>query len=190
MWQDGHVTAFIALLRGINVGGHKKIPMAELRTLCARLDLKDVKSYIQSGNLVFIEPGPAQAASVIEAKLEQAVAAHFGFAVDILVRSAKEWSALLSGNPFLEASAKEPHLVHMLLAKRSPQKDAVPALRAYATAGEKIEAAGEALFIHFQSGVARSKLSPAVIDRLVGSPVTARNVRTVQKLAEMAGAAT
>jgi uncharacterized protein (DUF1697 family) len=76
-----------------------------------------------------------------------------------------------------------------MLAKRVPNKDAVPALIACAQAGEQIMAAGEVLWVRFSSGVARSKLSPAVIDRLVGSPVTARNVRTVLKLAEMAGAA-
>jgi uncharacterized protein (DUF1697 family) len=179
------MTTFIALLRGINVGGHKKIAMAELRALCADCGCASVQSYIQSGNLVFASPG---AEAAIAADLEAAIAARFGFAVDVLVRSAQKWPTLRKGNPFPQATATEPNLVLMALAKRSPHKEAVAALREHARSGERIESAGEAIWFHFPQGVARSKLSPALIDRLVGSPVTARNVRTVDKLAELAAA--
>jgi uncharacterized protein (DUF1697 family) len=181
------MTTFIALLRGINVGGHKKIEMAALRALAGELGYADVQSYIQSGNLIFTSPDPAAA---VEVALEQAIADRFGFSVDVLVRAAADWPALLRHNPFLAACAAEPQLVMMALAKRPPQPGAVAALRERATQGERIEAAGEALWIHYAGGgVARSKLSPAVIDRLVGSPVTARNWRSVLKLAELAGVA-
>lgn len=177
---------FIALLRGINVGGHRKIEMAALRALASELGYSGVQSYIQSGNLVFTSAGPSAA---IEASLEQAIATRFGFPVEVLVRAAADWPALLRGNPFPAACAAEPNLVMMALAKRPPRPDAVPALRERATQGERIEAAGEALWFHYAGGVARSKLSPTLIDRLVGSPVTARNWRSVQKLAELAGVA-
>jgi uncharacterized protein (DUF1697 family) len=180
------MTCFIALLRGINVGGNRKIPMAELRELCGELGFEDVQSYIQSGNLVFTASGKADA---VEARLEKAIEKRFGFAVDVIVRTAAQWPAYVKGNPLPEASEKEPQLVHLALSKSPPKKDAVAALRERATTGERIEAAGEAIWIHFAGGVARSKLSPTVFDRLVGSPVTARNWRTVQKLAELAGVA-
>lgn len=176
---------FIALLRGINVSGHKKIPMAQLRELCGGCGYLDGQSYIQSGNLIFKSADPSPAA--IELALEKAIAAQFGFTVDVLVREAQKWPALLSGNPFPQAAAAEPNLVMMGLAKRPPHPGAVAALRERAKHGERIESAGEAIWFHYAKGVAGSKLSPALIDRLVGSPVTARNIRTVQKIAELAG---
>lgn len=180
------MATFIALLRGINVSGHKKIPMADLRALGTGCGYKDVQSYIQSGNLIFTSSG---AEAELEAELEKAIAARFGFAVDVLVRSAQKWPALLAGNPFPQAAVAEPNLLMLALAKRPPHKDAVAALRERAKHGERIEAAGEAIWFHYAQGVAGSKLSPALIDRLVGSPVTARNVRTAHKLAELAGVA-
>lgn len=184
--QVSQGTTFIALLRGINVGGHKPVPMGELRALCAQLGLTDVQSYIQSGNLLFGSGQPATAAS-IESALEGAIAERFGFPVDVLVRDASAWPALVAGNPLRTESEKQPSLVMLALAKRRPDPGAVTALRGRAQAGERIEAAGEAIWIHFAGGAGRSKLSPGLIDRLVGSPVTTRNWRTVLKLAELAG---
>ncbi len=160
--------------------------MAELRELCEGCGYAEVRSYIQSGNLIF-NSASADKAEAIELALEKAIAAKFGFSVDVLVRSAQKWPALLQGNPFPQAAAAAPNLVMMALGKRPPHKDAVAALRERAKNGERIESAGEAIWFHYAQGVAGSKLSPALIDRLVGSPVTARNIRTVQKLAELAG---
>lgn len=180
------MTTFIALLRGINVGGHRPVPMAELRALCGGLGLAGAQTYIQSGNLVFAASGSARA---LESTLEQAIAERFGFAVDVLVRSATQWPDYVKGNPLAAASQAQPNLVLLGLSKSPPRPDAVAALRERASAGEQVEAAGEALWFHFPAGSARTKLTPALIDRVVGSPVTTRNWRTVQKLADMAGVA-
>jgi uncharacterized protein (DUF1697 family) len=176
------MATFIALLRGINVGGHKKVPMAELRTLCESLGFTDIKTYIQSGNVIFTA---ADTESALETKLEQAIAKQFGFSVDTLVRAAKNWPAITKHNPFAAACAKEPHLVMMALSKRPANKDAVNALRERAKNGELIEATADAIWFHYPEGVARSKLSSSLIDRLVGSPVSARNYNTVIKLGEL-----
>jgi uncharacterized protein (DUF1697 family) len=178
------MTTFVALLRGINVSGHKKVPMAELRTLAEKLGYANVQTYIQSGNLLFTDGGTAQAC---ESGLEGAIAQHFGFAVDVVVRTAEKWPTYVKGNPFPEASQTEPNLVMMSLAKRPPSPDAVAMLRERARDGERIELAGEALWVHYPGGAGKSKLSPALLDRAAGSPVTARNWRTVQKLAELLG---
>lgn len=163
---------FVALLRGINVGGHKPVPMAELRGLCESLGLRDVETYIQSGNVVF------SAASASEARLEWAIAKRFGFPVDVIVRSAKEWPAKC---PWPE---REPNRVMLLLSKRPAAKGAVENLRERAT-GETIEAGPGGIWVHYPGGQAKTKLTPALLDRLVGSPVTARNWITVQRLGEM-----
>jgi len=180
------MTTFIALLRGINVSGHNMIPMVGLRELCSGLGYDQVATYIQSGNVVFTGAGKAAA---VESILEEAIEKQFGFNIPVIVRMAEQWPSYLKGNPFPELSEREPNHVLMGLSKARPAKGAVAALRERATAGEQIEMVGDALWIYFADSIARSKLSPAVLDRLVGSSVTARNWRTVQQLASMAKAA-
>ncbi len=175
--------AYIALLRGINVSGHKRVPMAELRELAHELGCERVESYIQSGNLVVQSPLSARE---LEAALEKAIVGRFGFSVDVVVRSSSEWERYAAGSPFADAEAERPHLLHLGLSKRKVKAGAVRALAAYAQAGERIQALTDGLWIDFSSGVARSKLTPQVLDRVVGSTVTARNFRTVLKLAELA----
>ena len=171
----------LALLRGVNVGG-RRLPMAELRELCGELGWRDVETYIQSGNIVFTAPGKAER---LEAALERAIDKRFGMRVPAIVRSASQLQAYLDGNPFPEAAREAPNWVLLLVAKQPPAKGAETALTARATAGEQAGRAGDALWILYPKGVGTSKLSPTLIDRLVGSPATGRNHRTVTKLLEM-----
>ena len=175
----------VALLRGINVGGNKKVPMAELRELAAGLGWQRAETYIQSGNLVFAANGGDAEA---EQALEGAIAAHFGFVVPVVVRSVAAWRAYAAASPFPEAASARPNLLHLGLSKRRPQTGAADALAKYATSGEGIEIQGDAVWIDYAGGVARSKLTPAVLDRAIGSSVTMRNWKTVQQLAAMLGA--
>ena len=177
------MTTFIALLRGINVGGHNRISMAGLRSCCNEIGWKNVQTYIQSGNLVFEAPGRAPA---VEAALEKAVSMRFDLSVPVIVRTASEWGRYPAGNPFPEASANEPNLVMIALSKNPPITGTIEALRERAVTGESIEQCEDAIWIHFGGGVARSTLSPGLMDRVVGSPVTTRNWRTVIRLAELA----
>jgi uncharacterized protein (DUF1697 family) len=172
-------------LRGVNVGGRTRVPMAALRALCADLGWREVETWIQSGNLVFAAGGRAPD---LEARLEGALAEHLGVTTTVLVRTAAEWKRVIAANPFEEASDKAPNRVLLGLSKAPLEPGAAAALRARAADGERVEAAGGALWFHYPAGVGRSKLSPPLIDRLAGSPVTARNWRTVLKLAEMAEA--
>ena len=173
---------FIGLLRGINVSGRNKIPMGDLCQLCAEIGYSDIQSYIQSGNLVF---STLAKPTVIEIELERAIERRFRLSIPVIVRAAADWPAYVEGNPFPEASSAEPSLVMLALAKTSPKPEAVSALCAHGTSGERIVQVGDALWIHFVGGVARSKISPALLDRLVGSKVTMRNWRTILKLGEM-----
>ncbi len=101
--------------------------------------------------------------------------------------TASEWAEIRAGNPFPEASEREPNRVMLLASKAPPVRGALDALREHALAGERIEGARAAIWIHYPQGVARSKLSPARIDRSIGSPATARNWSTVRRLGEMLG---
>jgi uncharacterized protein (DUF1697 family) len=177
-------TRLIALLRGINVAGQNKIAMPELRAMCEGLGWQNVQSYIQSGNLVFEAAAPP---AQLESELEQAIKQRLGLAISVIVRSAADWPAYVRGNPFPDASEREPNLVMLALSKAPPKPDAVAGLSERATSGERLTQVGDALWIHYPSGAGRSRLSPALFDRLVGSPVTARNWRTVLRLAELSG---
>ena len=169
---------FIALLRGINVGGHRKVPMADLRALAEAEGLGDVRSHVASGNLVFESDA---AAGVLETRLEKAIAAQFGFDVDVVVRSAAAWAKLAQANPFPKESAETPDRVMMTIGKRAAGEAEVAALRAKAAADERVERKGEAVWIWFGSGAGRSK-----IGTMPGKEIwTSRNWRTVQTLEEM-----
>jgi uncharacterized protein (DUF1697 family) len=183
--SDGART-HIALLRGINVGGGNRVPMAELRSMCGDLGWRGVRTYIQSGNVIFEAAGPR---SSLESSLEEAIERQLGLSIPVVVRTAATWPGYVAGNPYPEASRAEPNLVMLALSKAPPAPGAVDGLLERAAKGERITLVGEALWIHYGGGVARSRLSPALFDRLVGSPVTARNWRTVLKLDALARAA-
>jgi uncharacterized protein (DUF1697 family) len=173
----------VALLRGINVGGNKKVPMDELRALAEEAGYGSVQTYINSGNLVFTSTAtPAH----VEATLEQALAKRFGFEVSVVVRTAEQWAKYAAKSLFPDAQAQRPNLLHLAVGKRPIAKGAAEALTALGAAGERVKALPDALWIDYVGGAGRSKLSPAALDKHAGSPVTARNWNTVVKLAELA----
>jgi uncharacterized protein (DUF1697 family) len=173
----------IALLRGVNVGGHNKIPMADLRGLAAGLGWKQARTYIQSGNLVFTATGEI---ADLELRLEQAIELRFKWTVPVIVRSAAVWSACAGGNPFSDAAANEPNRVMLALSKHPAHPGAAGELQGRASNGERVALVGGVMWIHFPQGAGGSKLTPCLLDRIVGSPVTMRNIRTVLELREMA----
>lgn len=174
----------VALLRAVNVGG-RKLPMAELRRLCGELGWSDVATYIQSGNIVFTAAGTLDA---IAAALEAAIRERYGYEAPAIVRTAAQWAHYPPANPFPQIAKDEPARLHLLLSKRPPAKGAEDAIQARAQADEEVRRAGDALWIHFPNGAGASKLTPALIDKAVGSPATARNYRTVATLLEMLAA--
>lgn len=174
--------AYAALLRGINVGGRNLIPMARLREICSEMGWLDVRTYIQSGNVVLRADGPPAS---LEEALESTIETEFGVAVPVIVRSAATWQTYAEVNPFPDESRREPNRVMLMLSKQPPDPNAVDRIRERAADDERVELAGGELWIHYGSGSGRSKLSPTFLDRVVGSPVTARNWNTVVKLAEM-----
>lgn len=176
------MTNVVVLLRGINVGGHKKLPMAELRTLASQCGLTAPRTYIQSGNLVAqttLSPGE------VRGVLEEAIEAQFGFHTSVIVRTAPEWRALLTHVPFADAAEARPKFVHAGLPQNTLEPDAADALMAHATNGERVAVHENVLWIDYAAGVGRSKLTPKRLDAAAGSPVTCRNWRTMQKIAAL-----
>ncbi|MEK6984982.1 MAG: DUF1697 domain-containing protein [Candidatus Thermoplasmatota archaeon] len=175
------MTRFVALLRAVNVGG-RKVEMEPLRALATKLGFEDVATYIASGNLVFTVHG---APKVVAAELEAAIAARFKLEVPVILRTATLWERYLEC-PFPDAAASEPNRVMLALAKTPPRKEAPAELLARAKHGESIVLQGDALWIHYPAGQAKTKLTPASVDKAMGSATTARNLNTVRTLATMA----
>jgi uncharacterized protein (DUF1697 family) len=168
----------VALLRGINVGGGRKVPMAELRAVAEGLGFARVRTLIASGNLVFEADG---ASAELETALEAAVEKHFGFPVDVMVRTAAQWSATIAANPFPAEAEAAPKFLLLYAGKRADAEAAVAYLQPRAAPAEKVAGHGNALWIYFANGGGRSKLS--------GGPKpglwTGRNWRTVLAIEEM-----
>jgi uncharacterized protein (DUF1697 family) len=179
--SSGHLmTSHIALLRAINVAGHQQVGMAELRELLAHLGLCGVKSLLQSGNLVF--RAEAQTGEQLEFLLETAAEKRLGLQTTFFVRSAEEWKAVVSRNPFRQEAEQDPgHLVVMLL-KDPPIAGGVKALQAAITGPEVVRARERHAYIIYPNGIGRSRLTNALIEKKLGTRGTARNWNTVTKL--------
>jgi uncharacterized protein (DUF1697 family) len=178
------MTTHIALLRGINVGGHKPVSMADLRALLTQLGLADARSLLQSGNLVFGANG--RTAAQLERLLEAEAAKCLALKTDFFVRTAKEWKDVVANNPFPKEAVRDPgHMVVMFL-KDASSAAAVKALQEAITGPEVLAAAGKHLYIVYPNGIGRSRLTNAVIDKQLGTRGTGRNWNTVLKLGALA----
>jgi uncharacterized protein (DUF1697 family) len=174
----------VALLRGINVGGHKPVSMADLRDLLTQLGLADARSLLQSGNLVFgtNRRTPAHLERLLEAEAEK----RLGLQTDFFVRTAKEWKGVVAHNPFPKEAARDPgHLVVMFL-KDAPSVTGVKALQQAITGPEVVAPGGKHLYIVYPDGIGRSRLTNALIDKQLGTRGTGRNWNTVLKVSALA----
>jgi uncharacterized protein (DUF1697 family) len=178
----------IALLRAVNLGSHNKIKMPALCAWLTDLGFAGARSLLQSGNLVF-EAGTAggRDSSALEARLEAEADKRLGLRTDFFVRSAKEWQAVVAGNPFPQAAKDDPSHLVLLACKAAPTKAAATALRAAIKGRETFELAGRHGYFVYPDGIGTSKLTSAVIERHLGTRVTGRNWNTVLKLAALCG---
>ncbi|MES2915227.1 MAG: DUF1697 domain-containing protein [Pseudomonadota bacterium] len=168
----------VALLRGVNVSGAGKLPMAAFREMLTELGLGRVESYIQSGNAVFDSD---LAGPVLEAAIRDAVAVRFGFAPETFVLTAEEIASALADHPF---AGVEPKLVHVFFLRETPAPDDA-VLRALALPGDGWHFGPCRFTLHTPGGFGTSRLAEK-LPRLLPVPMTARNLRTVAELARMA----
>ncbi len=178
----GKATAQAALLRGVNMGGHKAVAMADLRAWAEKLGLRDVRTLLQSGNLVF--RGGTLKGAALESKLEAAAIRGLALETTFHVRTADELEAIVAHNPFPDAAKRDPARLVVVFLKAAPAAAAVGALVAANPGREQLEANGRHLYVVYPDGQGTSKL-PALIDRLLKARGTARNWNTVLKLAAM-----
>ena len=174
---------FIALLRGVNVGGNT-LSMERLRTLCADLGAENPRTYVQSGNVVFAAPGSATRWA---AALERKLAGETRLAVTVIVRTATELATVLGGNPFLNQKGIDLAKLHVTFLAQAPTKAAQKALDALAATagGDRLRLAGKEIYLHCPDGYGRTRLSNTALEKALGVRATTRNWNTVNKLYQM-----
>lgn len=170
----------VALLRGINVSGHNKVAMSELRDLLGKLGFADVTSLLQSGNLVF--ESDRQTGAALERLLEKETAGRLGVSADYIVRRADELEKTVARNPFPKEAEDAPNHLLVMFLKRAPPAKGLDILRASIQGPEIIGCDGKQLYITYPTGIGRSKLTGTVIEQKLGARGTARNWNTIHKL--------
>jgi len=178
------MTAYIALLRGVNVGGNKMVAMAELRDMLTALGFADVKTLLQSGNAVF--RGKAQAPARLEQLLEAEMKRRFGMSCDYHVRTAAELSEVIAANPLKAEAKKDPSRMVVSFYKAPIDQAAIKAAQAAIDGPEIVRGDGRHLYMYYPNGQGTSKAG-TVVGRVLKVNGTARNWNTVQKLAALAG---
>lgn len=172
----------VALLRGINVGGKHRLPMATLREQFIAAGAEQVETYIQSGNVVF--GAPAKQAAALARAVSDALAEQLGFEVPIIVRSHTAFTKLAAAHPFADQGV-EPKLMMVALLDRKPSAAKLRALDPNRSPGDLLEVRGQEVYLAFPNGVARSKLDAKWLDRSLDVVGTWRNWLTIQQLASM-----
>ncbi|MGH3740603.1 MAG: DUF1697 domain-containing protein [Micromonosporaceae bacterium] len=175
----------VALLRGINLGAHARVGMADLRQLFADLGHTDVTTYLQSGNVVFASSRRAPAP--LEAEISERIHDQLGLAVGVLVRTADEMADVVAGNPFLESESDLAKL-HVTYLGGAPDPEAVESFAAPPGEPARFAIAGREIYLHCPEGYGRTKLNNAFIERKLGKTATTRNWRTTAKLHQLATA--
>jgi uncharacterized protein (DUF1697 family) len=176
-------TTYVALLRGVNVGGRNTVPMAELRSALSALGLEDVETYIQSGNVVF--RGPAGGTENLAAAVEQRIADTFDVKARVVLRAREELTAVAERNPFLKHGADLAKL-HIVFLEREPAASGVAELDPGRSPPDEFSVSGREIYLHLPNGMGRSKLTIDYFERRLGVAATARNWKTLLKLIELA----
>ncbi|MDI3390102.1 DUF1697 domain-containing protein [Streptomyces sp. B-S-A8] len=178
------MTIYAVLLRGINVGGHKKVPMAELRSLLSDMGFAGVRTHLQSGNAVFDSDHGDE--DSLAADISTALAEHFGFAMDVLVRNGDYLRAVADACPY-PADELEPKQLHVTYFSEHVRPEQLASVDPLAYAPEDYKVGDRALYLYAPDGLGRSKLAPALArpSLMKGVIATSRNWNTVLKLVEL-----
>ena len=176
------MTKYISILRGINVGGHRKILMKDLKELYSSLGLKNVSSYIQSGNLVFES---SKSHTELEATIHKAIEKKYGFDVPIIVRNKEEIEEAIQNNPYIEEDLSNITQVAMTFMKSTPSSENIEALKGAIETKDEYQIIGKNIYILLQRKYHETKLSNNFFEKKLGVECTTRNWKTVLNLKSM-----
>lgn len=173
---------FVALLRGINVGGHARVAMPALREWLEALGYEHVRTYLQSGNVVFSTS--ERSASRISKSISDAIEKELDLTVPVLIRSSDEMERVLSGNPFINDKREAAHL-HVTFLAEKPSADRASAFRAPEGQTDELVLIDQEVYLHCPGGYGKTKLNNTFIERRLAVTATTRNWKSVTRLAEM-----
>jgi uncharacterized protein (DUF1697 family) len=179
------MSVFIGLLRAVNVGGTGKLPMPAFRTACEAAGLGHVSTYIASGNVVCSSD---KSASCVRELIREILSERFGLPNnDPVIRTPSDLVRIITRNPFSDAAEARPNLLQVHFLDGPPSRGA-EALLAGFDGPERLLLDGQHLYIDYVAGIGRSKLTPAILDKMLQVPSTGRNWNTILKLRDMAQA--
>ncbi|WP_026261353.1 DUF1697 domain-containing protein [Kiloniella laminariae] len=180
------MAVYLALLRAINVGGHNRLPMADLKALCTERSMGEVQIYLQTGNLLFSRKTVPDASFIQE--FEDALEARFAFRPRVLIRSEGELAKVIADNPFADQPEIDPKQLLVFFLETEPTREGLEALKSAIKDGEEIRLIGKTLYVSYHPhGIGKSKLTNAVIERKLGLEGSGRNWNSVTRLLELAG---
>ncbi len=177
------MTTHIALLRGINVSGHNKIKMAELKQLFIDLGFNEVTTYIQSGNVIF--QSEQTTISKIEQQIVELVKKEFGHIIKVLVLTKKQLKTVFESNPFLKNKAIDIKALYAILLKDNYIAEGIKLIEPYLTNNEELKLIDNCVYINYPIGAGKSKLTINIIEKKLKTIATSRNWRTITKLVEL-----
>ena len=178
------MSRWVALFRGINVGGKNSLPMKELVHELEALGLQEIRTYIQSGNVVF--ESSKKVSATLAAQIASRIEKRHGFEPHVLILGAAGFEEALRRNPFPEA-VSDPKTLHLFFLESTPESPNLEALTAARSPTERFRLIGQAFYLHAPDGIGRSKLA-AKVEKALGVATTARNWRTVDNLRKMLSA--
>lgn len=172
---------YISILRGINVGGNRKILMTDLKVLFEKMGLSKLETYIQSGNVVF-ESDQKLSTADLEQNIQQAITETFGFDVPVIVRTTDEWSESITNNPFWKEQNADIDRLHLTFLKEIPSPELHKKIKLFQFLPDRYEIIGKDVFIFCAAGYGTSKLVNSFFESKLKTPATTRNWKTVMKL--------
>src|ERR1039458_6532127 len=174
---------YISMLRGINVGGHNRIKMDQLRESLAALGFEQVKTYIQSGNVVFKTAKVSP--SGLSQRIEERILRDFGFPVSVVSRTADEMGKTIGNNPFLKERGIDLEKLHVMFLSEAPAPAALKKLAGLTTAPDQSRCFDREIYFYLPNGVSQSVLMKSPVDRILSVVTTTRNWKTVNSLHQM-----
>ena len=176
---------YIALLRGINIGPHKRMKMEKLVASCAACGWAGARTYIQSGNVVFKATGKSSP-DALGKKLAAQIVADFGFSSEVIMRSKEEMEKIIARNPLLKQRGVDPEKLHVAFLAEQPQPEAVKKLESLTLAPDQARVLKKEIYFYFPNGVSGSSLWKHPLDQVLKASVTMRNWNTVNQVCAMA----
>ena len=177
------MAVYVALLRGINVGSHRRVSMADVKDAFAAAGAEEATTYLQSGNVVF---ETRTSAAKVGSRLEKELERRLGHDISVMVRTGAQLAQLVAKNPFPnESDGKK---LHVAFLEPAPGRARTKRLDPERVAPDEFQVAGRHVYLHYPSGYGRSKLTNDYLEKQLGVGSTMRNWRTVTALAELAGA--